>query len=167
MSCILQNLIPLLMFRPLRLCMPGDQLRSARILGQRITHLPYIAAIWAYESLHRLWNKYDAKESSWHSSPHGEYQNGHGQSKQAQRFNDRLGKSRKPTLAALGSKSEVSLVRASGVAHAVELTHAHRGTSGNVGTTELSELKRMIAKLSGQVEELTSRLDHQQQLQQE
>ena len=49
-----QNLLPLLLFRPLRLCIPSEQMRSARIVLLKITHAPYIAAIWLYEELHTL-----------------------------------------------------------------------------------------------------------------
>ena len=49
-----QKLLPLLLFRPLRLCVPSEQMRSARIVLLKITHAPYIAAIWLYEELHTL-----------------------------------------------------------------------------------------------------------------
>lgn len=45
-----QNLIPLLL-RPLRLVMPSERLRSARILILKATHLPFVGAIWSYELL--------------------------------------------------------------------------------------------------------------------
>ncbi|KAF2020057.1 hypothetical protein BU24DRAFT_419647 [Aaosphaeria arxii CBS 175.79] len=44
------NLIPLLL-RPLRLVLPSERLRSARILLLKVSHLPFIAAIWVYEQL--------------------------------------------------------------------------------------------------------------------
>ncbi|KAL9014118.1 MAG: hypothetical protein Q9173_001209 [Seirophora scorigena] len=56
------NLIPLLLFRPLRLCVPSEQLRSGRIMFLRATHIPYVAAIWMYESASRCWN---AKKDQW------------------------------------------------------------------------------------------------------
>ena len=49
-----QNLLPLLLFRPLRLCVPSEQMRSARIVLLKITHAPCIAAIWIYEELYAL-----------------------------------------------------------------------------------------------------------------
>lgn len=49
----MQNLIPLVFIRPLRLCVPGEQLRRVRIALLKATHLPFIAAIWAYESTNR------------------------------------------------------------------------------------------------------------------
>ncbi|KAF2658753.1 hypothetical protein K491DRAFT_244882 [Lophiostoma macrostomum CBS 122681] len=42
------NLIPLVL-RPLRLVLPSERLRSARIVLLRATHLPFVGAIWAYE----------------------------------------------------------------------------------------------------------------------
>ncbi|ORY09678.1 hypothetical protein BCR34DRAFT_486901 [Clohesyomyces aquaticus] len=42
------NLIPLAL-RPLRLVLPSERLRSARIVLLKATHLPYVGAIWAYE----------------------------------------------------------------------------------------------------------------------
>ncbi|KAI4250977.1 MAG: hypothetical protein LQ352_005147 [Teloschistes flavicans] len=50
------NLIPLIFFRPLRLCTSSEQLRNARIVLLRVTHLPYVAAIWTYESAIRCWS---------------------------------------------------------------------------------------------------------------
>jgi hypothetical protein len=43
-----QNLIPLFL-RPLRLFLPSERLRSARIVLLKATHLPWVGAIWAYE----------------------------------------------------------------------------------------------------------------------
>lgn len=42
------NLIPLF-FRPLRLILPAEKLRSTRIVLLKITHAPFVAAIWVYE----------------------------------------------------------------------------------------------------------------------
>ncbi|KAF2102898.1 hypothetical protein NA57DRAFT_31865, partial [Rhizodiscina lignyota] len=43
------NLIPLF-FRPLRLFVSSEQLRSARIVLLRVTHFPYVVSIWMYEA---------------------------------------------------------------------------------------------------------------------
>ncbi|KAL8854385.1 MAG: hypothetical protein Q9221_000872 [Calogaya cf. arnoldii] len=51
-----QNLIALILFRPLRLCVPADQIRNARIVLLKATHMPYVIAIWLYESGCRWWN---------------------------------------------------------------------------------------------------------------
>ena len=44
-----QNLLPLILFRPLRLLLSSAQLRTARIALLKATHLPFVAAIAAYE----------------------------------------------------------------------------------------------------------------------
>ncbi|KAF2873454.1 hypothetical protein BDV95DRAFT_627374 [Massariosphaeria phaeospora] len=44
------NLLPLVL-RPLRLFLPSERLRSARIVLLKATHLPFVGAIWAYEQL--------------------------------------------------------------------------------------------------------------------
>ncbi|KAH4343198.1 hypothetical protein HBI56_171580 [Parastagonospora nodorum] len=44
------NLIPLCI-RPFRLVLPSERLRSARIVLLKVTHLPFVAAIWCYEQL--------------------------------------------------------------------------------------------------------------------
>ena len=43
-----QNLIPLCI-RPLRLVLPSERLRSARIILLKATHSPFVMLIWAYE----------------------------------------------------------------------------------------------------------------------
>ena len=58
-----KNLIPLLLFRPLRICVPSGKMRSARIVLLKITHFPYIGAIWLYEEL-------IAKTDRWQSTSH-------------------------------------------------------------------------------------------------
>lgn len=44
----LQNLIPLL-FRPLRIFVSAQALRTTRVIVLKVTHFPYVAAIWLYE----------------------------------------------------------------------------------------------------------------------
>jgi len=55
---LIQNLIPLFLFRPLRLCLPSRQVRSARMVLLKITHVPYIASIWVYEELNTIINRW-------------------------------------------------------------------------------------------------------------
>jgi len=43
------NLIPLILIRPLRLFVPADKLRNARIVLLKITHIPIVGAIWLFE----------------------------------------------------------------------------------------------------------------------
>jgi hypothetical protein len=54
-----QNLIPLIFIRPLRLCLPQKTLRSVRIVLLKVTHLPFVALIWAYEESRRLLSRKD------------------------------------------------------------------------------------------------------------
>lgn len=61
-----QNLIPLLLLRPLRLCVPSEKIRSARIVLLKITHAPYIAAIWIYEELYALTGRWQYSKSPQH-----------------------------------------------------------------------------------------------------
>ncbi|EXJ94348.1 hypothetical protein A1O1_02742 [Capronia coronata CBS 617.96] len=43
------NLIPLTLLRPLRLFFPSEDVRRIRILVLKVTHVPFVAIIWAYE----------------------------------------------------------------------------------------------------------------------
>lgn len=43
------NLIPLIFIRPLRLFVPAERLRNARIVLLKVTHLPIVGAIWVFE----------------------------------------------------------------------------------------------------------------------
>ncbi|SLM40261.1 hypothetical protein LPUS_11008 [Lasallia pustulata] len=136
------NLIPLICFRPLRLCIPSEQLRSARIVLLKVTHIPYVAAIWAYEGGHKYVSKKNGRcqyTSKLRKEPILAGSHGH------------PGSSRKVSgFPALTGRSEASLVRSPAVL-------ARPKATGNNGDAVL-ELKQMIEKLSAQVEELASRL---------
>ena len=43
------NLFPLIVLRPLRLCLPSEEVRRIRIFVLKATHIPFVALIWAYE----------------------------------------------------------------------------------------------------------------------
>jgi len=64
---VCQNLIPLCI-RPFRLVLPSERLRSARIVLLKGTHLPFVAAIWAYEQLADA-RKRDSKMMSFSGGP--------------------------------------------------------------------------------------------------
>ncbi|TVY45355.1 Calcium channel [Lachnellula subtilissima] len=51
------NLIPLILIRPLRLCLPASHLRRTRIMLLKITHAPIVACIWLFERMHERVNK--------------------------------------------------------------------------------------------------------------
>lgn len=56
-------MLPLLL-RPLRLCIPTEQLRRTRIVLLKITHSPFVAAIWVYEGIQeRLYNQHRPRGS--------------------------------------------------------------------------------------------------------
>lgn len=108
----------------------------------KITHLPYVAAILAYENARRYMSR---DGDSWRSkSPRP--------SQKQSLLASRLSSSRKPLLPALRSRSEASLVR-------TPTTDVRPSTAG---ANDLSDLKQMISKLNAQVEEMASRLDRQQ-----
>lgn len=113
-----------------------------RIVLLKVTHFPYVAAIWAFEHASRYLRRDDKSwiaksEPALHKRPF---------------VASRIGTSRKAKPAALRSRSEASLGK---MANA----DARPNTSG---ADELSDLKQMmgvIAKLSAQVNELAARLD--------
>lgn len=47
-----QNLVALILMRPLRLCISSDGLRRERVLLLKITHMPIVAIIWVWEAFH-------------------------------------------------------------------------------------------------------------------
>ena len=122
--------------------MPAEQLRSVRIMLLKVTHFPYVAAIWVFERASRYMSRED---KSWIA-------------KSEPRLHKRpfiaspINVPRKAKQAALSSRSEASLAK---MADADARPNASR-------TDEVSDLKQMmgmISKLSGQVTELTARLD--------
>lgn len=48
------NLCPLVLLRPLRLFFPSEDVRRIRILVLKVTHIPFVAVIWAYENSRRM-----------------------------------------------------------------------------------------------------------------
>ncbi|KAL4779534.1 hypothetical protein BJX76DRAFT_76135 [Aspergillus varians] len=58
------NLIPLLCIRPMRLFLPAEYIRRVRIILLRVTHLPCVALLWAYESSRRFFSRRNSLASS-------------------------------------------------------------------------------------------------------
>ena len=58
------NLIPLILIRPLRLCLPASHLRRTRILLLKITHAPIVGCIWLFERMHERVTKSGAEAFS-------------------------------------------------------------------------------------------------------
>ena len=111
----------------------------------KITHLPYVAAIWAYEGAHKYFSKSDGTWQYRSKSKKRLFLAGsHGNTGRS------ISSSRNVSvLPALTSRSEPSLARSPAVLARPNPT----GNGDSVG-----ELKKMIENLSAQVEELASRL---------
>ena len=154
------NLLPLVLLRPLRLGLPAATVRSARIALLKATHWPFVAAIWGYEGLRARWRGLDP-DASWYARPPSAHlaapaeptlhprSQSHAHSLRRPTFHASARPAaggRRPTLAALTNKSEVSLVRP--------------GLSGrDTGAEEIEELKGAVARLTGLVETLSDRLE--------
>ena len=142
-----QNLIPLILFRPLRLSVPAEKIRSARIILLKATHWPYVAAIYAYESAsQRLfentedWRYQSRSQLKSHDHP---LTGNHRQHKTT----------RYP---GFGNRSEVSLPAK------MPTSDQHASISNDRDTIhQLNEIKKMVGQLSIQ-ENLEQRLDKQQ-----
>ncbi|KAL8732507.1 MAG: hypothetical protein Q9166_002721 [cf. Caloplaca sp. 2 TL-2023] len=140
------NLIPLILFRPLRLCVPADQLRNARIMLLRATHVPYVVVIWIYEGANRYWN--DKRDELQHKA---------GWQKQPL-LASRISFSHKATkYSAVRNRSEASLVAKlpGNGSHSQSLKDADTVAELKKVLDKLSTQEEMIEKLSSQVEKLT------------
>lgn len=132
----MQNLIPLVFIRPLRLCIRGEQLRRARIALLKATHLPYIAAIWAYERTNRYLS---STSESWQYTSRS-------QKRPLVRSQVQV-RHRASLYPARSTRSDASLCAK---------TPANEGRfNGARDLDSLAEVKRMIEQLSTQVEELS------------
>ena len=110
----------------------------------KITHIPYVAAIWAYEGAHKHFSKKNGSCGTWPYT-----------SKSKKRpvlagSHSQTGSLRKVSgFPALTGRSELPLVRSPAI-----LVRPNGTGNGD----SVVELKQMIEKLSAQVEELASRL---------
>lgn len=131
----MQNLIPLVLFRPLRLFIAAEQLRSGRITLLKITHLPYIATIWAYESASEY---FGSRHGTWRYSTRSQKhpQVGH-------RVQSRHRATRYPTHR---NRSDGSLF--------VQTPISARRRSVAIEAESLVELRHAIEQLGTQVQEL-------------
>ncbi|CAA9964815.1 hypothetical protein PTNB73_06007 [Pyrenophora teres f. teres] len=128
----LQNLIPLVI-RPLRLILPSERLRGARIVLLKATHLPFVFAIWAFEQLAHARTR-DAKVMSF-SGPQT-----HALLKRPPRL-----PVNSPRLLMADAQSNVGRMQ--------QMNWSHT----RAGFTEPdAQLKTLVARLSTQVEELTA-----------
>ena len=118
----------------------SERIRGSRIVLSQITHLPYAAAIWAYEYACQYMR---SREGS------GRSNNLPQMLKKGAVMPGGLNLSRKQWISAPTSRSESSVIR---------------GPIAEIrskGEDELLELKQMISRLNTKVDELTTRLDRQ------
>lgn len=118
-------------------------MRGARILLLRITHLPYVAAIWAYEKANRLL-RHSAADDNWLSTSH-------------------VRERRRPAFANNPlSPTTHKPHKAAPISHRSDNPFAQTPKADApsiAGGNDLTDMKQMIAKLSRQVDELTWQLD--------
>lgn len=67
---LLQNLVPLVLW-PLRLVLPAEQLRTARIVLLKATHFPFVALILGWESWRLYWLDRPGAKSSFGRTSRG------------------------------------------------------------------------------------------------
>ncbi len=146
-----QNLIPLLIFRPLRLFIPPDRLRSARIVLLKATHFPFVGAIWLYEGAHRYFLGVDRHR-----------QTIQGPSSTLKRPSLVRHDSLRSPLSA-GAGLQPALKGRSALGRNTE-PHADERRSTPQVAEASSELIAIVEKLSAQVEELTATITQQRKV---
>ena len=128
------------MLRPLRLVLPSERVRSARIVLLKATHAPFIAAIWAYEHFAGR-TKAGAVSINGPETP------------TATPIKRALGSSMnppRPLAVGIPGPAESS-GNGSGRLHAVNRPHGRETPSDGE-----PQLKALVLKLSAQVEQLTA-----------
>jgi len=144
-----QNLIPLLCLRPLRLFFPAETLRRARIVLLKITHLPFVAIIWAYESSRRYMAQrvHSPPATTMSFSPDRPLSTG----RTSLSRNVSLHPSRLPAL------NNTSLVAPSSPSTQRQSKGHGKSPAPASGTADpIADLMSLVEKLNAQVEELTS-----------
>lgn len=140
-----------MLFRPLRLCLSGEQLRRGRIWLLKITHFPYVGAIWAYESVVRHLDGDGVESSSrWYALSRS-------QPRQRAPFVRRERRSGPAKGRALRRRSELSLATHPAADARPDWVRANEPDD----LDSLNNLKPIISKLSRQLEQLTSQLEQQ------
>ncbi|KAI9858043.1 MAG: hypothetical protein M1824_004510 [Vezdaea acicularis] len=144
------NLLPLVFLRPLRLFVPAEKLRHARIVLLKVTHCGYLGAIMAFETVsNRLAPKSDGnKAGTWAEETMDSRQSRDHASSQRRR-------------PALDGRASLSKTGQEGHqepnAHA-KGRHGRKGKEAEKneerGKADASELHELIARLSQQVDEL-------------
>ncbi|KAF2188231.1 hypothetical protein K469DRAFT_703705 [Zopfia rhizophila CBS 207.26] len=140
------NLIPLVL-RPLRLIVPSERLRSARIVLLKATHLPFVGAIWAYEEFIAV-----RKRNSGVASISGP------ETSTAKRLHLRSSlNSPRPLTADFQASSEGNGNTPSRP-HPASRPHTRAGPSESD-----AQLKSLVSKLTSQVEQLTAMVSELQE----
>lgn len=139
------NLIALF-FRPLRLFIPTETIRTIRILVLKVTHLPFVAIIWAYESSRQLVSR------RVHSPPASTIPFSPTRPLSA----NRLSLTRDVSATAQASKSAISLAAHTPTKESRAKQSGDRQATTTASSSDITELINMVQRLHSQVEELTS-----------
>lgn len=123
----------------MRLCISGEQLRRVRIALLKATHLPYIAAIWAYETTNRYLS---STSERWQYTSRSQKRPLIGSQAHVRHRGSRY--------PALRTRSDASLL--------AKTPGSEGRFNGARDLDSLTEVKRMIEQLSIQVEELSRRV---------
>lgn len=145
------NLIPLF-FRPLRLVLPAEKLRSTRIVLLRLTHIPFVATIWVYEHGYSYFMNHSIGRAS--------------------RVSSMGGPEPSPTMKRPPLKSSLNsprpLAPATGVQASLDENLPGRSPIGSrhhtatVSSESDAQVRSLVLKLSSQVEQLTAMISQLQ-----
>ncbi|KAH8808846.1 hypothetical protein F5884DRAFT_858365 [Xylogone sp. PMI_703] len=162
---VVQNLIPLIFIRPLRLFISSERIRVSRIFLLKVTHLPIVVTIYLFERLQEQWTGHRRSEFS----PLGPYAEGSSNNKVGSRRSRPflLDRSSNPRVMSqyLG---DISGESASARRHVTDVwsteDHLPSPASGRkvVGTSEHVDLEAKIDDLSAKIAELTALVMAQQ-----
>ncbi|KAF2432661.1 hypothetical protein EJ08DRAFT_630491 [Tothia fuscella] len=144
------NLIPLFL-RPLRLCISQENLRWTRIVLLKITHSPYVAAIYVYEGIHDRW--FGGQKIRGSASLGGPV------SHSKKRDSYLRYSAYTPRTLVASSLNQASTARAGRSATSL----APRPTTRASVEPQQEDLKSLVMKLSDQVQDLTAIVAGQQQ----
>ncbi|KAI9803389.1 MAG: hypothetical protein M1833_000908 [Piccolia ochrophora] len=152
---MLQNLLPLLLLRPLRLALSAQDLRRARIVLLKTTHIGFVALIWLFERF--------AKSDN--GPPR--YSRPRPQNAPKRKFGTSLNPSR-PGLAPtapsrLDGSQAAGRKSTAGMLHEQEPRQALANGGANRDGDGAPELRSLLARLSAQVDDLAATVAKQSQ----
>ena len=138
------------MLRPLRLILPAEKLRSARILLLKITHLPHVVAIGAYERLRRRMDDRRRDEFSLAAAaPAGQRKNALNRYSRSKRLSTPV-----PHLLAAVNLKPNALLEDDSRPHNANASPPEASASANV-----DDLKAAVWHLTSQIESLTRKIE--------